>query len=83
MLPPFLPTDTPDSSAPSDSSPATRKLPPAKPRRRRLRRWSLTAFFAAVALIGALAGDVGWAWCIFFGLMAILSVSDPSLFISS
>jgi hypothetical protein len=46
-----------------------------------LRRIFLVAGFVAVALFGALIGGDGWAWTIFFGLIALLAAVFPDIFL--
>jgi len=55
----------------------------------RVRSFFLAGGFAAIAVVMPLcfhtteAGNVAWAWFLFFALQAVLVLSNPSIFLAS
>jgi uncharacterized membrane protein HdeD (DUF308 family) len=51
------------------------------------KRWGLVAGFVAIAAVmpfithGSEAGNAGWAWAAFFGLVALIAAFKPDIFL--
>ena len=51
------------------------------------KRWGLFAGFVAIAAVmpfvthGTEAGNAGWAWAAFFGLVALVAAYKPDIFL--